>query len=387
VETQFSSYLQGILGWDAFRQGLSPYIEGIHANDRTITFTFAGGGRQNIQALQAPVFKDDIGTGAFALAHVTGEIIELTANTNYHGGTPGLDYIFIRSVNLVSAPILFEHGRIDLFWTDYNEALLEQITQIESVSIGVFDGVQVDTIGFNYNHALLHNNNLRRALVLGTDIGSVISDIYGEFAGGGLVPHYLWMYPQVRENTRSFDPALAEELIIAEGFTMNGSGFFERDGQEFSIVISSINTYAAMRLSEAVASDWRAIGVRAVAETLSFANLRNTIESGTFDVLHMNTSVPHNMNFCELSGGDIFINPLRWQNENASAIATLLGNSDDGRARAAFEEWIRIYEEDYMRLHVGRPHRLVFFNPNVSGLRPYNFGLFTWNVSEWTLES
>ena len=387
VETVFNPYLSRILGWDGFRQGFTDYIEGIVADDYAgiITFNFITNERINKRAFLLPIFRNDLGTGPFALESIMGDNILLAANPNYHGGAPILDYIIIRSANAVSAPLLLGDG-IDLFWADYNEILLNQIIPLDDVSIGVFDGIQTGFIGFNQQHPILQNREMRRALSMAVDVFSIVEEHYGEFAApaGSIIPDYLWLYPGQRERS-GFDPAGARRIIEAEGFALGESGFFQRDGHELSFTINTINTYSAMIISEMVAEYWRDIGVRAIVQTLSFSNLRDVIDSENFDVLYMNMNVPHDMDFSIVSENNTFINPLGWHNEYADYFAGHINNYDINLAREAFGRWLEIYEGDYVRLHMARPRRLVFFNPVITGLSPYNFGKFTWNIERWGL--
>jgi len=391
VETEFSPYLSRIYGWAEFRQGIANNIEGIFADPQagTVTFSFATAGRTNERVFLAPVFKGEYGTGPFTLESVTGENIVLAANHNYHGDAPLLDYVFIRSANLTSAPMLLKQGSIDLFWHDYNSALLHQLLPAENISIGMYGGTQVGYIGFNQHNSLLQNTNILQALSLGLDVNEITQQHYGEFTlqnNASIVPPYLWLHPQNRDNTQMYNTSEAIAMLEAEGFALNEYGVFEKDGEELSFVINAINTYQALGICEAVADSWRHIGVRANVQTLSFSNLRDTIRNGDFDMLYLNMNIPHDMDFSVISGNDILLNPIGWQDQIATELAGQINNSDKIAAKYAFEQWLQNYEDSNVHLHIDRPVCLVFFNPNVSGLAPYNFGRFTWNIEKWSME-
>ncbi|MCL2015225.1 MAG: ABC transporter substrate-binding protein [Defluviitaleaceae bacterium] len=386
VETAHTVYLSRLNGFNQFRMGLSDTISGIVPNGNSIAFTFDIPLNSNVSAFLVPISHNGLGTGAFFMENFDagGDTITLAANPNYHGGAPQLETIFIRSANVASAPVLLEWGNIDLFWTDYNHTLLQQLLPFTNISIGIFSGNQQGYIGFNYNNPHLANANIRKALVLSANAAAVTEQFFGEFAQAAshIVPPYFWLSgsPPLLP---VFDPARATELLQEEGFYLNNAGFFEQNGEQLTFTLYTINSEMAWNLTDAIAANWRELGINVIVQALSFTNLRNAIETGDFDMMYLTMRIDFNTDFTNFTNENVLINPFSWNNPQAAQLATEINQPNQQQAMQAFSDWQRIYHENNVRLHLERPHRLVFFNPNLTGIFPYSYGNFTWNIHNW----
>ena len=109
------------------------------------------------------------------------------------------------------------------------------------------------------------------------------------------------------------------------------------------------------------------------------------METGDFDMLYLTMPVAHDIDFGIFTSANVLINPFRWQNPEAAGLAAAVDHPEDQNSLDAFTRWLSIYEGEFLRLHIDRPSRLVFFNPRIEGLNPYGFGPFTWNIFQWNL--
>ncbi|MCL1988374.1 MAG: ABC transporter substrate-binding protein [Firmicutes bacterium] len=387
LETAHTVYLSRLNGFNQFRMGLSETIDGISINGNTIYFTFDVPLGNNLWAFLVPIMYNGLGTGAFFMEDFSEDTITLTANSQYRGGTPLLENIFIRSANIASAPVLLEWENVDLFWLDYNHTILQQLQPLTNISIGVFSGNQQGYIGFNYSNPMLANANIREALVLSANAAAVTEQFFGEFAQGAspIVPPYFWMLGENPAQPPIFDPDRAVELLTNEGFIRNNAGFFEQNGELLSFTLYTINTEMAWNLTDAIAENWRNIGIQVIVQALSFSNMREVIETGNFDMMYLTKRVDFNTDFTNFTNENSLINPFNWDNPQATEIAPQINQPNQQQAIQAFSEWQRVFQESNARLHIERPHRLVFFNPNLTGLAPYSYGDFTWNIHQWEI--
>ena len=389
VDTVYTAHISRLEGFYDYRMGFVQAISGIQyeINSREISFTFTSARHDNIFAFLAPIINNGVGTGPFVFEVVVGDTIALIVNPRYHKGRPQLDYVFIRMANATSAPIMLENGAIDVFWSDYSENLLNQVEPIANTSIGGFGGNNQGYVGFNLLNGQLANPAVREALVLAVDTTLIKDDQFGPFTAGGgtIVPHFSWLYAQDGGARRVFDPDRARNLLQDAGFEEGVSGFFEKDGRKLTFNLYTINTQAAFNIGSRLAEMWRDIGVDVAVQTLSFGNMREVMASGEFDMLHLSMGVNYDFDFSALSGNNVFLNPFSWEYERASDLASNINSPCPIEARLAFAEWHDIYESSFLRLHLERPKRLIFFNPNLRGLEPYSFGRVVWNIHEWEL--
>lgn len=388
-ENRFTPYVSRLFGYQEYRMGIASYISGINIdeNERSIIFNFTHGGFENTNILLVPVIIDGIGTGAFYFSGVEGDSLILSANNYYHGGTPRLEQIIIRSANVLSAPLLLSQGAADLYISSFNRSLLEQLYPQENLSVGVFDGERLRYIGFNMKHPVLSNRNIREALALSSGHREIIYDMFGDFAKipDIIVPGYMFLAWDVESDTNIHDLQRAAELLHEEGFEKNIHGILEREGETLSFVIYAPNTEEHLHIVESIADSWRELGIDAVGQVVSFAYMRYVMETGGFDMLYLDMAVNPNMNLGLLTSPNPFLNPFRWENEEAAELVRDIRALPPEQAMENFNNWLNIYKEEFVHIHTDKLRRLVFFNPNLQNLDFYNFGSPVWNVSQWYL--
>ena len=388
AETVHTQHLSRLYGFRDFAMGMVDNISGIVPdNDNgTISFTFSEPRGDNLWAFLTPIVHHNFGTGPFYFRGFDEGVITLAANHYYHRGRAYLDYVFIRSANLASAPLLLERGNIDLFWTDYNKDLLRQVDAMPSISIGAFSGSQQGFIGFNNLNPLLANPNIREALALGSNVSQVTENVFGLFAQGGspIVPEYFWLSESPGTYV-AFDPERAVSLIEDEGFSINGAGVFERNGQELRFRLYTLGSETFWELCNSIATNWREIGISVTVQVLTFGSMRQAIESGDFDMMYLTMRVDFDTDFTSFTGDNVFFNSVRWFDDEAAKLAAKINQPCILGARQAFNAWQEVYSASHVRLHVDRPKRVVFFNPHIRGLAPYGHRPFTWNIERWSI--
>ena len=388
AETVHTQHISRLHGFREFAMGMVDYMSGIVPDNEsgTITFIFTEARGDNLWAFFTPIVLGGLGTGPFYLREFDEGLITLAANPYYHQGRAYLDYVFIRSANLASAPLLLERGNIDLFWADFNKDLIRQVDEMPSISIGAFSGNQQGFIGFNNLNPHLANPNIREALALGSNVSQVTEYVFGQFAQGGspIVPEYFWL-AEGPGAAVAFDPERAVSLIEGEGFSINGAGVFERDGQELRFRLYTLGSETFWALCNAISANWREMGVFVTVQVLPFGSMRQAIESGDFDMMYLTMRIDFDTDFTSFTGDNVFFNSVRWFDDEAAELATRINLPCVQEARQAFTAWQEVYAASHVRLHVDRPKRVVFFNPHILGLDPYGYRPFTWNIERWRI--
>ena len=138
-----------------------------------------------------------------------------------------------------------------------------------SVYVGVMFNLQNPDVPFFQDVAV------RRALYHALNRPQLLEDIVG---GHGVlasspIPSNNWGHAQ---NTPSYDydPGEARRLLDESGWVdSDGDGTRDKDGQAMRFILLTNDDTMRMALIQQISADWRAIGVDAVVESVSFAGL------------------------------------------------------------------------------------------------------------------
>ncbi len=186
--------------------------------------------------------------------------ITVTKNENYWDGEVLLDgAVFYYMGDEESKMLAMQNGEIDGY-VDISPASRE-VYEMEP------DMYQVTTINTERRATALVNSthlsdNIRKALVLGLDRESLAAYTNGilAYSEGYFSPDTY--YGGVQAPT--YDPDGAKAAIEADGYTMNEStGFYEKDGQPLTIVISTYAKRSLDTLAILMQEQYKALGIDA----------------------------------------------------------------------------------------------------------------------------
>ena len=245
------------------------------------------------------ISKNPIGSGPFRFVSMTqDEEIVLERNKDYFGGTAAPDP---PNVQGLGAPIRGEaiqriHFRIvpepvvralELRKGTADIAEINSLTPDMVVALAKKDGIVTDEtpgttvayVAMNFDDPILAHREVRQALAYATDRPTMIKYLLrgqGRTAASLLPPNH-WAYePDVKQY--DYDPARAEQLLDAAGFPRQTGGL------RFHLQLKTSTEESTRLLSEALAEQWKKVGITLDLRPLENATLQSDIGRGSFQL-------------------------------------------------------------------------------------------------------
>ena len=228
-----AGFLDRVLGFHDFQEGRSAEVKGLRARGKYVFeirlsepyapfLTLLGMNKfkilpkEEVEKLGESFGKSPVGSGPFRFVSMKeGEEILLEANEKYYEGRPYLGRIIFKIFH--GAPrekILkeFQEGNLEESFVPPGE--LEQIVQGKQYRFVQKPILSLRFYGFNLSFKSFNDVNLRRAINVAIDKGSIISEIHKnqfQLAKSILPPGMPGYDP--RKNPYPFDPAHARQLL------------------------------------------------------------------------------------------------------------------------------------------------------------------------------
>lgn len=222
-----------------------------------------------------------IGTGPFRfVSATTDEEILLARNDDYFGGAPKIASLRLRIVPdaLVRALELRKGS---------GDATINSLTPDMAVTLGKERGLVAEQqpgtsmayLSFNFADPILAKRDVRQALAYATDRATIIRYLLRGQArpASSLLPPNHWAYePNVQQY--DYDPARAEQLLDAAGFPRGA------DGVRMHLTLKTSTDESTRLMSEAIADQWKRVGVALELRPLEFATFYSDITRGSFQL-------------------------------------------------------------------------------------------------------
>ena len=140
-------------------------------------------------------------------------------------------------------------------------------------------GTTLAYIAFNFDDPILAHREVRQALAYATDRDALIRYLmHGQARpAASLLPTNHWAY-EANVKQYGFDPALAERLLDAAGFHRGAKGI------RFHLELKSSTEESTRLLCEALADQWKRVGVAIELRPLEFATFYADIVRGSFQL-------------------------------------------------------------------------------------------------------
>jgi peptide/nickel transport system substrate-binding protein len=234
------------------------------------------------------VARHPIGTGPFQFVDaITDQEIVLKRNTGYFeffGKTAAeLGNVALVRFRIVPDAIVraleLRKGSADVTINSLSPDMVVTLSKERGIAADEQPGTSIAYIGFNLEDPILAHREVRQALAYATDRATLIKYLQrGQArAAGSLLPPNHWAYdPDVRQY--DFDPARAERLLDDAGFKRAANGV--RFRLEFK---TSTEEYARL-LSEAIAEEWKQVGVAIELRPLEIATYYADLQRGSFQI-------------------------------------------------------------------------------------------------------
>jgi peptide/nickel transport system substrate-binding protein len=223
-----------------------------------------------------------VGTGPFEFIHMEqDEKIELKRNDSYFGQHPDISGVRFRIVpDAVVRALELRKGSADIGGVNsLTPDMVNALSRMPGLVAEQQPGTQLAYIAFNFNYSILAHREVRQALAYATDRVSLIQYLLrGEArAAGSLLPPNHWGYDS-NVTQYNYDPARAEELLDAAGFPR------AKDGVRFRLELKTSTEESTRLLAEAIADEWKRVGVQLDLRPLEFATFYSDITRGSFQL-------------------------------------------------------------------------------------------------------
>ncbi|MDX8393726.1 MAG: ABC transporter substrate-binding protein [Mariprofundales bacterium] len=179
----------------------------------------------------------------------------------------------------VTRSLKLESGAIDLIQNDLPPHLLPYISQLPQVQVTQHASTTFSYLGMNLQDPLLSQLAVRQALALAIDRLKIKKTLLADLpslAETVLSPQH-WAYNHNLPAT-PFNPKKAMQLLDEAGLPAN------EEGIRMSLVYRTSTDPVRLRLANAIADQWRAIGVKTSIESLEWGAFYARIKRGDFQV-------------------------------------------------------------------------------------------------------
>jgi peptide/nickel transport system substrate-binding protein len=240
-----------------------------------------------------------IGSGPFRfVSAVTDEEILLARNPNYFGlrtenraglkpapTTPDTAPSAVQSVRFRIVPdaivraLELRKGSADVTMNALSPDMVVALAKEKNIQADQQPGTVLAYIAFNFEDKILAHQEVRQALACATDRNTLIEYLFRGQArpASNLLPPNHWAFePNVPQY--NYDPARAEQLLDAAGFHRGPNGV------RFHLELKSSTEESARLLGEAIADQWKRVGVVLDLRPLEFATFYSDITRGSFQL-------------------------------------------------------------------------------------------------------
>lgn len=230
------------------------------------------------QLMQSQLNINAVGSGPFRVVEVSADAIRLEPVPRDPAEAPYLTAVEFRFLaDYMSLYEAFDRGEIDGISRILPQDLarLEARPDLQTFSAPLSSYVVILFNLQNPNVSFLQDKSVRQALMLALDRQRIIDE---ELGGQGIVassiflPHN-WAYaPNVKRY--GFDPEKARSLLEQAGYVdSDGDGIREKEGVPLRLILLSDDDPTRQRLDQAISAAWRAIGVEAAPQAVTFTGL------------------------------------------------------------------------------------------------------------------
>lgn len=233
------------------------------------------------QGSGAEVSKHPVGTGPFRFVSATvDEEIVLERNPDYFGGAADIPRVRFRIVpDSIVRALELRKGTGDVTVNSLSPDTIAAFQQEPDLKVEDQAGTTVAYIAFNCDDPTLGRREVRQALAYATDRQTLIQNLMRGMAipAGSLLPANHWGY-ETKVKQYDYNVPQAEHLLDAAGFR-RGS-----DGMRIHLTLKTSTDQSTRLLAEALADQWKRVGVALDLRSLEFATFYSDITHGSFQL-------------------------------------------------------------------------------------------------------
>jgi peptide/nickel transport system substrate-binding protein len=230
-----------------------------------------------------------IGTGPFKFVSAKGlDEIVMERFDDYYGGAPDLEPVGPACVKQAVFKVIPEAstrvaallaGEVDIIQAVPAE-LVDTLSQTPGIQVKGAAGTQPKWMEMNVNAPPFDDVQVRQAMNYAVDKDLIVDAIYGGRAvalPGPLSPYNNFVNKSLKPY--AYDPEEAVALLADAGWTdSDGDGTLDKDGQPFVFTIDTMEPWRP--LAEAVADQFRAIGIDASVRFWEYSVVKPMLQAG-----------------------------------------------------------------------------------------------------------
>jgi peptide/nickel transport system substrate-binding protein len=222
-----------------------------------------------------------IGTGPFRfVSSRIDEDIVVERNPDYFGGAPDIPRVRFRIVpDAIVRALELRKGTADITVNSLSPDTIASLQNDSNLIVDDQAGTSLAYLALNFDDPILAHREVRQALAYATDVNTLIQNLMHGMAvpATSLLPANHWAYePKVKQY--NYDPQLAQKLLDAAGFR-RGS-----DGLRFHLALKTSTDQSTRLLAQAIADEWRRVGVELDLRSLEFSTFYSDITRGSFQL-------------------------------------------------------------------------------------------------------
>jgi peptide/nickel transport system substrate-binding protein len=233
------------------------------------------------RASGAEMSQHPIGTGPFRfVSATTDEEIVLERNEDYFAGVPKIERLRMRIVPDVTVRALeLRKGSGDVAINSLTPDMVVTLAKEPGLAAVQEPGTSMAYLSFNFEDPILAKRPVRQALAYATDRATIIKYLLRGQArpAQSLLPPNHWAF-DADVQQYDFDSGLAEKMLDAAGYPRG------KDGVRMRLTLKTSTDEFARLTSEAIADQWKRVGVMLELRPLEFATFYSDISRGSFQM-------------------------------------------------------------------------------------------------------
>ncbi len=229
----------------------------------------------------AEMSQHPIGTGPFRfVSATTDEEIVLARNDDYFGTSPKIASLHLRIVpDALVRALELRKGSADATINSLTPDMVVTLAKERGLVAEQQPGTTMAYLSFNFNDPILAKHEVRQALAYATDRATITRYLLRGQArpASSLLPPNHWAYePNVQQY--DYQPARAEKMLDAAGYPRGA------DGVRMHLTLKTSTDESTRLMSEAIADQWKRVGVALELRPLEFATFYSDITHGSFQL-------------------------------------------------------------------------------------------------------
>lgn len=331
-------------------------VTGIEAGDGAIVLTLSEPfaalpaylAHYSVQVLAPAAYGADgagveiIGTGAYMITDLAPPLsLKAEAFPDYWGSAPHVPNVSYAAVSRVETRALMaESGEAD-FVFGLDPASVARLAMSDAATVHSVAIPRTLLMKVNASHPALSEPEARAALSLAIDREGIAKAVlrYPEGATQ-LFPPSVGEWHNENLPPLAYDPAEAKKLLLGLGWTTGSDGILTRDGERFTLTLTTYPDRPELPLVAAVLEQqFRAIGVELTIDTTNSSEITSRHADGSLDL----GLIARNFGLIPNPVGTVLSDyaptgdwgAMGWQNNEIVELARAVGRGDGGDAERA----------------------------------------------------